>query len=143
MRMLGKRVPFAEKSLNTFPLAQPFNLFLISLRVCIARIHSSIRHHTASPLLILRVKGGEVMNKKRKQQNKEEAIKELEELDALGFHVVKYTDVHWRIFKDDYDLAVDVWPTTKKLMPLDTYKSRKYEYLAEEVSALFKSSLIY
>lgn len=81
------------------------------------------------------------MNRFKKRKNKENAEKDLEELDALGYEVVKYKPWHWRVFKPDYDLAVDVWPTVNKMMSLKTYKPKIYSHLLEEVEELFQQEL--
>lgn len=79
------------------------------------------------------------MSKKQRQTNREEAEKDLEELDAFGFEVEKFIPSHWRITKVDHEeFKVDVWPTTKKMMSHTTWKAKKYNYLAHEIEELYK-----
>ena len=74
----------------------------------------------------------------KKQLNKRHAEVDLEELDALGFEVIKFTDWHWRINKPDYeDFAVDVWPTRNKLMSLKDYKPEIYRSLLDAIKSKF------
>jgi len=77
----------------------------------------------------------------RRATNKAEAEKELEELDAYGYEVHKFLDYHWRVRHTDTDFEVDVWPTTKKVMDRETWKTEKYENLLEAIQRLFKDHL--
>lgn len=81
------------------------------------------------------------MGKKLKIANRIEAEKDLEELDAFGFEVEKFSSVHWRITHIDDDFKVDVWPTTKKLMSVMTRKSKKYTHLAHDIEELHKEEI--
>ena len=78
------------------------------------------------------------MNKKTKQQNKEKAEFDILELDAEGFEIIKFSDVHWRVRKVDEDnFQLDVWPTVRKVMSLKNYKAFKYENLYQTVKEIY------
>ncbi len=82
------------------------------------------------------------MKKHRGQLNKRHAEVDLEELDALGFEVQKFTDWHWRISKPDYeDFATDVWPTRNKIMSLKNYKPVIYNSLLSAVLEIWKKEI--
>lgn len=61
----------------------------------------------------------------------------IEELEILGYKVWKFAPWHWRVSAPDSDIEVDVWPTTKKLMPrIGHWKSRHYKNLLKEIPAI-------
>lgn len=76
--------------------------------------------------------------KKQKLENKQKAENDILDLDAEGFEITKFSDIHWRIIKvDDEDFKCDVWPTVKKIMSLKDYKTKKYENLYQVVREMY------
>ena len=75
--------------------------------------------------------------RKWRRLNFQEAESDLTNLEADGYHVKRFSNVHWRITKDDYRKAVDLWPTTKKLMDLETRRVHQYRDLMVTLRKLF------
>lgn len=82
------------------------------------------------------------MKKNKKYFNRLKAETDIEELDAEGFEVTKFTDVHWRILKvDEESFVVDVWPTTKKMMLVRNHKVIKYDNLYTAIKELYSEEV--
>ena len=69
----------------------------------------------------------------------EAANVDIEELLAQGYRVRYFKPWHLRISKTDYETEVDVWPTTGKLMVVDSWKSERYDkgFLYKRMNEIF------
>ena len=78
-----------------------------------------------------------------KIRNLKEAHESKEELRAEGFKIVeKNNGMHWHITKPDYDILLNVWPTTKKWYVAGASGgSEEYESLYEVVKDLFNGNI--
>jgi hypothetical protein len=57
------------------------------------------------------------------RQQMEEDIKEC---TALGWTVARYSDIHYRIWEQEFDIAVDVWPSASKWWGLKSGKKSSF-----------------
>ena len=77
-----------------------------------------------------------------KYQNLIKAKKDSAELIALGYKIVKMNgDIHWRIFKEDYETVVDVWPTKRKMYKLKSYGRAEVYNNIVEVTKYFEEEI--
>lgn len=60
--------------------------------------------------------------KKRTIKKIQESQPDFDELRALGYSIHEFQPWHYRISHEDYDIQVDVWPTSRKIWEVDSYK---------------------
>lgn len=64
---------------------------------------------------------------------------DVDELEAQGFFIKRFNGTHWRITKEEHEVAVDVWPTVRKVYIVrDARGSYHYGSLYEEITRVFK-----
>lgn len=74
-----------------------------------------------------------------KQKHYPRQESDIQELIAQDYVINCFSPTHWRITKEEHNVAVDVWPTVRKIYIVrDVRGSYHYDSLYEEVSRIFK-----
>ncbi len=59
-----------------------------------------------------------------------------EELAAAGYYIKEFSDVHWRI-RDKSGAMLDIWPTSRKMMLVDSFNSQAYTDIVADARRTF------
>lgn len=79
----------------------------------------------------------------REEQNLRDAAEDFENLRAEGYEIQEFTPWHFRISMEEFDIAVDVWPTQMKRMLTrnrTSFSAVSYGSLFREVQAIFREN---